>query len=46
MNISVDALKKLRIGEFFIQCGNQSAKKIRSPKMLLGNNHVMSNASW
>jgi len=46
MNISVDDLKKVRVGEFYIQSSNQVAKKIRAPKMLLGNNHAMTNQSW
>jgi len=46
MNLPVDTLKELHVGEFFIQIHNKKAKKIKFPKMLLGNNNAMTNFSW
>jgi len=46
MNLSVDVLKPLHVGEFFIQTANNPARKIKCPNMLLGNNHAMTNDDW
>ncbi len=46
MDIAVNELKNLGIGEFFIQSGNQTATKIKAPKTLLKNNNAMSKVMW
>jgi len=46
MDLSVEQLKYLNIGEFYLQIGNRKAIKLKTPKALLGDRNVMSHTQW
>lgn len=46
MELTVDELKKLNTGEFYLQVANYPPIKIKTPKYLLWNKNTMPSKSW
>ena len=46
MDLTVDALKQLNVGEFYLQAGNYLPIKFKTPKYLLWNANAMPVTSW
>ncbi|EHH0751443.1 DUF87 domain-containing protein [Vibrio vulnificus] len=46
IGINPEDIQSLGIGEFFIKCGNNSALKVKSPKVLLGDSYAMNPEDW
>ena len=46
MDLKIDELSQLKVGQFYVQQWNQRAIKIQTPDYLIGHNHTMSFQMW
>ena len=46
MDLKVDELSQLKVGQFYVKQWNQKAIKIQTPDYLIGHNHAMSFQAW
>lgn len=46
IDIPVEALKKLRVGEFYVQSGSGKTMKIKTSNLILGSRHAMNKKAW
>lgn len=46
IDISVEVLKNLRVGEFYVQSGNGKTMKIKTSNLILGSRHSMNKKAW